>query len=239
MEDQKKNPVLYLIPSLLGENSPVGTLPPVIGDTIRKLRYFIVEDIRTARRFFKAVDKSIDIDSLQFSTLNEHTTPQEITLLLKPLEEGHDAGLVSEAGLPCVADPGSQLVRLAHESGYTVRPLPGPSSIFLALMASGFNGQNFIFNGYLPVDRALRSHKIREMEADTLKNDRTQVFIETPYRNRQLLESLLQTCRESTLLCIAINLACEDEKIMVNTIGGWKSRIPEINKVPAVFMLYH
>jgi 16S rRNA (cytidine1402-2'-O)-methyltransferase len=239
MDDQKIKPVLYLIPSLLGEQSSVDTLPPVISDTLRKVKHFIVEDVRTARRFIKAVDRSIDIDSLEFFILNEHTSPEEIASLLKPLEEGHDTGLVSDAGLPCVADPGSQLVRMAHHAGFTVRPLPGPSSIFLALMASGFNGQNFIFHGYLPVDKAQRTQKIREMEADILKHDRTQVFIETPYRNRQLLESLMQACRESTLLCVARNLACEEEKIMVNTIGRWKTRIPEINKIPAVFLLYH
>jgi 16S rRNA (cytidine1402-2'-O)-methyltransferase len=236
---KKIKPVLYLIPSLLGEGSPVSALPPVIGETIRNLKHFIVEDIRSARRFFKAVDRSADIDAMKFYLLNEHTSPEEISVLLGPLADGHDVGLVSEAGLPCVADPGSLLVRLARQAGYTIKPLPGPSSIFLALMASGFNGQNFLFHGYLPVEKGPRTQKIREMEADIAKNDRTQIFIETPYRNRQLLESLIQTCRESTLLCVAANLACENEEILVDAVGRWKLKAPDLNKIPAVFLLYH
>lgn len=238
MPDTDRIPVLYLIPGRLGEDAPMETVPPAVTRTIRELSWFIVEDLRSARRFLKAVDKSLDVERLHFSLLNEHTRPEELEDLLEPLRQGHDAGLLSEAGLPCVADPGSQLVSLAHRQGFTVRPLPGPSSIYLALMASGFNGQQFIFHGYLPAEKSRRAQKIREIESDMLRNDRTQLFIETPYRNRQLFESLLQTCRETTLLCIACNLSSEDEKVMVHTIGWWKENIPDLNKIPAVFLLY-
>jgi 16S rRNA (cytidine1402-2'-O)-methyltransferase len=239
MDNHENIPVLYLIPSHLGEGSPPGMLPAVIAETISGLRYFVAEDLRTARRFLKSVDRKTDIDSLHFSLLNEHTKPEEIPGLLKPLKEGADLGLLSEAGLPCIADPGAQLVKLAHQAGFRVKPLPGPSSIYLALMASGFNGQNFVFHGYLPVDKQQRAMKIREIESDMLKNDRTQVFIEAPYRNNQLLSGLLKTCRDTTLLCIASDLTTKREKITVKPVGQWKGNEPDLHKVPAVFLLYY
>ncbi|HNQ82777.1 MAG TPA: SAM-dependent methyltransferase, partial [Bacteroidales bacterium] len=166
---------LYLLPSTLGDGSPLSMIPPVVPETIARLRYFIVEDIRSARRYLKKTNPAIVIDELTFLVLNEHTEPGEIPALLEPMIHGNDAGLLSEAGLPCIADPGSLLVGMAHESGITVVPLPGPSSIFLALMASGFNGQNFAFHGYLPIDKKERIQKIREIESAVYTKDQTQV----------------------------------------------------------------
>lgn len=239
MTDRSASPVLYLIPAMLGDTLPEDILPSVVIRTLGKLTHFVVEDIRTARRLLKSIDKSMDIDSLHFYILNEHTRPEELPPLLEPLKEGNDMGLLSEAGLPCVADPGSRLVHLAHLAGFKVKPLSGPSSIYLALMASGFNGQEFTFHGYLPVDSKARKQKIREMEADTARHGRTQIFIETPYRNNQLMKSLVQACKDPTLLCVACNLTTEQEMIRVQSIGEWKKDMPDLHKRPAVFLLYH
>ncbi len=230
---------LYLIPSTLGEDSPVNVLPGIVPETISRLRHFIVEDVRTARRFLKKILPDIVIDDLSFEILNEHTVADEIPALLAPLMEGEDLGLLSEAGLPCVADPGSLLVGYAHENGIKTVPLPGPSSIFLALMASGFNGQNFAFHGYLPIDKRERLQKIRELETAVYQKDQTQIFIETPYRNQQMLQAITGACRPQTRICIAIDLTLPGETI----ISGMVSQIREIatidlRKKPAVFLLY-
>ena len=231
---------LYLIPSTLGEDSPLNVLPPIIPQIIDHLKHFIVEDVRTARRFLKKVSPGIIIDELSFQILNEHTQPEEIPALLQPLKNGNDAGLLSEAGLPCVADPGSKLVGYAHENGIKVIPLTGPSSIFLALMASGFNGQNFVFHGYLPVDKKERLQKIRELEAAAYQKDQTQIFIETPYRNQQMLEALIQGCRPQTKICIAIDLTLPGEKIFSGTASQCHVyKTMDLRKKPAVFLLYH
>jgi 16S rRNA (cytidine1402-2'-O)-methyltransferase len=230
---------LYLIPSTLGEDSPMNVLPPIIPQVIENLKHFIVEDIRTSRRFLKKINPAIVIDELSFQILNEHTRQEEIQGLLSPLEDGKDVGLLSEAGLPCVADPGSALVGFAHENGIKVVPLTGPSSIFLALMASGFNGQNFAFHGYLPVDKRERIQKIRELEAAAYQRDQTQIFIETPYRNNQVLEALIQTCKPQTRICIAVNLTLPDELIISCTAAQCHVSNPaQLGKKPAVFLLY-
>jgi len=231
---------LYLLPSTLGDGSPLSVIPPVVPETIAKLRFFIVEDIRSARRFLKKTNPAIVIDELTFLVLNEHTDPGEIPALLEPMINGNDAGQLSEAGLPCVADPGSLLVGMAHESGITVVPLPGPSSIFLALMASGFNGQNFAFHGYLPIDKKERIQKIREIESAVYTKDQTQVFIETPYRNKQMAEALSQACRPDTKICIAVDLTLPEEKIHHTTAKRLNPDHPSgLNKKPAVFLMYH
>jgi 16S rRNA (cytidine1402-2'-O)-methyltransferase len=230
---------LYLIPSTLGEDSPMNVLPPVIPQVIENLKHFIVEDIRTSRRFLKKVNPAIVIDELSFQILNEHTRQEEIPGLLAPLEEGKDVGLLSEAGLPCVADPGSALVGFAHENGIKVVPLTGPSSIFLALMASGFNGQNFAFHGYLPVDKRERIQKIRELEAAAYQKDQTQIFIETPYRNNQMLEAMVQACKPETKICVAVDLTLESERIIHSTAKRLNLNRPEISKKPAVFLVYY
>lgn len=228
---------LYLIPSTLGEDSPLDVLPPVILKVIENLNHFIVEDIRTARRYLKKIKPDINIDELSFQVLNEHTPQDEIEALLAPVLAGHDTGLLSDAGLPCIADPGSILVGHANDRGIKVIPLSGPSSIFLALMASGFNGQNFVFHGYLPVDKKERLQKIKELEAAAYQKDQTQIFIETPYRNVQMAESLAQACRPYTKICVAVDLTLPSEKI-ISSIASQCHLLKEINKKPAVFLLY-
>jgi 16S rRNA (cytidine1402-2'-O)-methyltransferase len=230
---------LYLIPSTLGEDSPMNVLPGVIPQVIDNLKHFIVEDLRTARRFLKKINPGIVIDDLTFQILNEHTPADEIPAMLTPLTEGSDVGLLSEAGLPCVADPGSALVGYAHEQGIKVVPLSGPSSIFLALMASGFNGQNFAFHGYLPVDKRDRIQKIKDIETAIYQKDQTQIFIETPYRNNQMLEALIQACKPQTKICIAVDLTLPGEIIIQTTAKRLNLNRPDFNKKPAVFLLYY
>jgi len=230
---------LYLIPSTLGDTSSSNSLPEINLRVIGKLHHFVVEDLRTARRFLKKILPGLIIDDLSFQILNEHTLLQEISSLLIPAIEGKDMGLLSEAGLPCVADPGALLVSYAHENGVKIVPLTGPSSIFLALMASGFNGQNFAFSGYLPIDKKERVLKIRELESFAYQQDQTQIFIETPYRNQQLMEALVETCRPQTRICMAVNLTMQDELIITRTAEQWKRmKWPDIQKKPAVFLLY-
>ena len=230
---------LYLIPSTLGESASLDTLAATNFHIIENISHFIVEDIRTARRFLKKVKPDIVIDNLSFQILNEHSAEGDIPSLLQPLLDGESTGLLSEAGLPCVADPGARLVNLAHEAGIRVVPLPGPSSVFMALMASGFNGQNFTFHGYLPVEKRERSHRIRELEADAYHKDQTQVFIEAPYRNNQLLEALIGACLPETKICVAVDLSLADEWIRTDTVKHWRKNKPDLHKRPAVFLLYH
>ncbi len=229
---------LYLIPAMLGDTAPAEVLPPEIRNRASQLKHFIVEELRTARRFLKKLDQSTEIDSLQFFVLNEHTDPSEIPGMLSPLLEGNDMGLLSEAGLPCLADPGSALVSAAHAHGIRVIPLTGPSSVILALIASGFNGQNFAFHGYLPVDQKKRLQAIRNLEQQVYRNDQTQIFIETPYRNLKMFESLLQACRPESMLCIAADITTSGEMIRSQPVEKWKKETPDIHKKPAVFLLY-
>lgn len=177
------------------------------------------------------------LQDIQLQILNEHTKPAELEVLLKPLLSGQDVGLLSEAGCPAIADPGSGLVRLAHDKNILVVPLVGPSSIILALMASGLNGQCFCFNGYLPIEKQARTQQIMTLEKRSIKHHQTQIFIEAPYRNQVLLEHIVQTCRDETQLCIATNLTASNEMIATRNIGQWKKKMPEINKIPTIFLL--
>jgi len=230
---------LYLIPSAIGDESSSASFPEINLKVIENLHHFVVEDVRTARRFLRKILPGLVIDSLSFQILNEHTPPAEVSALLAPVMEGADLGILSEAGLPCVADPGALLVSHAHEKGIKIVPLTGPSSVFLALMASGFNGQNFAFSGYLPIDKKEKAAKIRELEVLAYQKDQTQIFIETPYRNQQMMEALVETCRLQTRICIAVNLTMPDEMIFTRTTEQWKRlKWPEIQKKPAVFLLY-
>lgn len=228
---------LYLVPNVLSEGDWQNVLPAKIFPVVTQTRYFIVENIRTARRFLKQVNRDIDIDRLVFFELNKHTEPGEIPGFLKPLKEGENVAVISEAGCPGVADPGADVVKLAHEKGYKVVPLVGPSSIVLALMASGMNGQNFAFNGYLPVNSNERSRAISNLEKKVKNSGQTQIFIETPYRNNQLVNDLLKTCSSSTLLCIAANLTGENEFVVTKTIEQWQGKVPELHKQPAIFLI--
>ena len=229
---------LYLIPSVLGENPPDHSIPSYNIGIINSLNFFIVEEIRTARRFIKKVSPDFDIEKAQFLVFNEHNNHEDISSLITPLLEGNNVGILSEAGMPCIADPGSEIVALAHEQGILIVPLTGPSSLFLALMASGFNGQNFAFHGYLPIEKMNRINKIKEIERNIYSNNQTQIFIETPYRNQQMFQALLESCNNTTLLCIACDLTTQEEFIKVKTIYQWKKIKPEINKRQVVFLLY-
>ncbi|HKL33402.1 MAG TPA: SAM-dependent methyltransferase [Tangfeifania sp.] len=228
---------LFLIPNVLSDGDWQNVLPVNVLPVLTNTRFFIVENIRTARRFMKQVNKAIDIGQLTFFELNKHTHPNEIPSFLKPLENGEDVAVISEAGCPGVADPGADIVKLAHQKGIAVVPLVGPSSILLALMASGLNGQNFAFNGYLPVQSNERMRAINSLEKKVRNEHQTQIFIETPYRNNQLIADLLKTCSPSTLLCIAANITGENEFIATKSIGKWKKSVPDLHKQPAIFLI--
>lgn len=224
---------LYLIPVALGGDDALSLVAPDTIATARKLRTFIAENAKSARSFLKAIAHPGPLQELKIHTLDEHT--RDVAPLLKLLLSSEDCGLMSEAGCPAVADPGSALVRRAHEAGVRVVPLIGPSSVLLALMASGMNGQRFAFHGYLPVERTERARKLKELEARA--RDETQIFIETPYRNEALLSALLQHCRGDTLLCIAADLTLPGGFVAARTIAEWKKKPPIIDRRPAVFLL--
>ncbi|MBR6539535.1 MAG: SAM-dependent methyltransferase [Bacteroides sp.] len=229
---------LYLIPVTLGDTSIEKVLPAYNKEVIMAIRHFIVEDIRSARRFLKKVDSSIDIDSLTFYPLNKHTPAEAIASYLLPLQKGESMGVISEAGCPAVADPGADVVAIAQQKKLKVVPLVGPSSILLSVMGSGFNGQSFAFNGYLPIEPPERAKKLKLLEQRVYAEHQTQLFIETPYRNNKMLEDILHNCRPQTKLCIAANVTCEDESICTRTIKEWKGNLPDLNKIPCIFLLY-
>ena len=230
---------LYLIPSLLGETDAEQVLPSYNHDIVVQIKYFIVENVRSARRFLKKVDKDIDIGTLTFYELSEHTDVTEIGNYLDPLKNGSAMGVISEAGCPAVADPGAAVVAIAQKQNLRVIPLVGPSSIIMAVMGSGFNGQSFAFNGYLPVKPAERAQKLKQLESRVYKENQTQLFIETPYRNAKMIETILSALRPETKLCIAAGITCPEEYIHTRTVAQWKkTALPSLNKVPAIFLLY-
>jgi 16S rRNA (cytidine1402-2'-O)-methyltransferase len=228
---------LYLIPAPLGPSDINWITPPAVRQCIAALDHYIVEHPKTARQFLKQIGCVLPLQKISMQVLDEHTHAREYEKLLAPLLEGSDIGLLSEAGSPAVADPGAGLVRLAHQKKIRVMPLVGPSSILLALMSSGLNGQRFTFHGYLPVENNRRAKKIAELEKDSITGDQTQIFIETPYRNQKLLESILVNCRDDTALCIACNLTLANEFISTRTIREWKHTLPDIHNKPAIFLL--
>jgi 16S rRNA (cytidine1402-2'-O)-methyltransferase len=230
---------LILIPAPLGEGSVEAVIPAGTLDAIRTIRHFVVEELRTARRYLSRANIGVPIDSLTFFELNEHTpATQDLSPYLQPAFDGLPVGLVSEAGVPAVADPGARLVKLAHERNIEVVPLVGPSSILLALMASGLNGQCFAFAGYLPVKPPERQQRLRMLEKQSAARHETQIFIETPYRNEALLHDILTVCRPDTRLCIAANLTQPDAFIKTACVGEWRNRpAPPVRKKPCVFLL--
>ena len=232
------NPSLYLIPVTLGDTTIDRVLPAYNREIILNIQYFIVENVRTARRFLKKTEPSIDIDQLTFFVLNKHTSPEELSSFLQPLQSGNAVGVLSEAGCPAIADPGADVVRIAQQRGIQVVPLVGPSSILLSLMASGFNGQSFAFHGYLPIDQEQKIQTLKSLELRIYKESQTQIFIETPYRNGSLVGEILKTCKPSTLLCIASNLTCEDELVQTRSVQDWKGKVPDLSKKPCIFLLY-
>lgn len=230
---------LYLLPVTLGDTPVENVLPAYNKEIILQIRHFIVEDIRSARRFLKKVDKGMDIDALAFYPLNKHTSPEAISGYLKPLQDGFSMGVISEAGCPAVADPGADVVAMAQRKKLKVVPLVGPSSIILSVMASGFNGQSFAFNGYLPIEAGERAKKIKVLEQRIYNEHQTQLFIETPYRNHKMIEDVLHQCRPQTKLCVAANITCEGEYIQTLTVAEWrKTKLPDLSKIPCIFLLY-
>lgn len=230
---------LYLIPVSIS-NAPINdTLPAGNLEIIKQLRHLIVENVRTARRFLKRCDPGFDIGAVTFYELNRHTPLSDVSSYLEPLRQGEAVGVMSEAGCPAVADPGALPVSIAQREGLQVVPLVGPSSILMALMASGFNGQGFTFNGYLPVEEKEREKKIKELENISRKNDMTQIFIETPYRNNRMVESLVKTLRGDTLVCVACDITdTAHETILTMPASRWKNARYDYNKRPAIFLIY-
>lgn len=237
---EKIEPALYLIPVTLGETEYQKVLPEYNKKILRGIKNFIVENRRSAIRFLKLADSSIDIDSLEFLELNEHSDLARISNYLDPLlKKKLPMGIISEAGCPAVADPGAAVVEMVQKKNLKVVPLSGPSSMIMAVMASGLNGQSFAFNGYLPVKPNERAAKIRQLENRAWNEKQTQLFIEAPYRNLKMLESILNSCRNETLVCVAAGLTTEQEFIKTLSVAEWKkSNEPPINKVPAIFLIY-
>ncbi|MDP4278053.1 MAG: SAM-dependent methyltransferase [Bacteroidota bacterium] len=229
---------LYLFPVTLSETPIDQVLPVYNRQKLLPIRHFIVEEVRTARRFLKKADPAFDIDACTFYPLNKHTTPEDISRYLDAMKDGQDIGLLSEAGCPAIADPGANIVAMAQKKGLKVVPLVGPSSILLALMASGFNGQRFAFEGYLPVEKEERIKTLKRLEQRAWTEDMTQVFIETPYRNNKLLEDMLSTLRPQTRICIAFDLTGAEETVRTLSVAEWKKGLPELTKKPCIFLLY-
>jgi 16S rRNA (cytidine1402-2'-O)-methyltransferase len=230
------NGKLYLIPVTLGNEDFQQVIPEKVLTITRSLRHFIVEDLRSARRFLRMIDKKFPIDDSVFHELSEHTAEAEISGYLDAVLQGSDAGVMSEAGLPCLADPGSLIVSLAHRKNIEVIPLSGPSSIILALIASGFNGQNFTFNGYLPVRQPELSARLKELEKKALQGY-TQIFMETPYRNQKMLQAVLSSCSDDMMLCIAENITLPQQSIKTKKIREWKKEVPTLTDKLVVFVM--
>jgi len=229
---------LYLIPTTLGDTAETADVLPVkINKLINTIDEYIVENEKTARHYLKKMGIQKPLQEIILHSLNQHTQPHEISAYLDAIATGKDIGVISEAGCPGVADPGADVVKLAHEKNITVVPLVGPSSILMSLMASGFNGQNFAFNGYLPKERSDRIKKIKDLELLALKKNQTQLFIETPYRNMHLLEDLLAQCGKQTKLCIACDISLPTEFIKTKSVSEWKKQLPDIAKRPTIFLI--
>ncbi|MBQ3605258.1 MAG: SAM-dependent methyltransferase [Muribaculaceae bacterium] len=232
------NASLYLFPVQLGDAPLQEVLPNHNIAIVSTIKYFIVENIRSARRFLKACNKEINIDELTFYTLNEHTPVDTIPAMLDPMKKGHSMGIISEAGCPAIADPGADVVAIAQQRGYNVVPLVGPSSILLSLMGSGFNGQSFAFNGYLPIEQSSRNAKLKEMERRIRRERQSQIFIETPYRNNKLIEELSRVLPGDMLLCVASDLTGPNQSIITQKLSQWNKAKYNYNKIPTIFLLF-
>jgi len=237
MKFEKNLGTLYLIPSTLGSDNIETYWPTRNSDIVSTLDGFIVENQRTARRFLRSVGYSKSFDEVKLHVLNKYTKPEEIETFLQMCIEGNNMGLISEAGCPCIADPGQVVVNMAHEKGINVYPLVGPSSIMLALMSSGFNGQNFAFVGYLPIDKKERAHRLKQLESISRKEKQTQIFMETPFRNNQLMQTLVETLDAKTKLCVACDITMPSQFINTKTVGAWKKQMPDLNKRPSIFII--
>jgi len=229
---------LYLIPVPLAENAAAKSFTPYLVDTINSIKEYIVENEKTARRFLKEAGLTTPQSELTIHDYGKYNRESGTAEFFKGLQAGNDVGLMSEAGCPGIADPGADIVEKAHRMGIKVVPLVGPSSILLALMASGFNGQSFTFHGYLPIDKVERARSIKELEAAAIKNNQTQLFIETPFRNNPMLEEILRSCNPKTRLCIACDLTSATELVQTKTIAEWQKKVPELHKRPTIFLLF-
>lgn len=229
--------VLYLIPSPLGENAPMEVLPLTVRKVIEDIDHFIVENEKEARRFIKRICPKKDQGSLHLYPLNKFTPPEEILTYLDPTKQGFSMGVISDAGCPGIADPGAEIVKMAHRKNLIVRPLVGPSSILLALMSSGLNGQNFAFNGYLPIDQLKRKKEIKSLEKKSFDYNQSQLFIETPYRNDQLFSDLIKTLDLNTEICIACDLSLPTQYIKTYSVREWKKLKISLHKRPAIFII--
>jgi len=232
------NAKVYLIPTTLGDSPVENVIPPHVVNIINSTNHYIVENIKTARRYLIKAGIKTKIDDLTFYELNKHTSPSEYASFLNPTNENQNIGIISEAGTPGVADPGADIVAIAHRKNIPVVPLVGPSSILLSVMASGLNGQSFAFVGYLPIKKHDRIKRIKELERKSQAENQTQLFIETPYRNNQLLDDILSTCNSETKLCIATDITLETEYIKTKSIREWKKGLPNIHKHPTIFLLH-
>lgn len=228
---------LYMIPTTLGESGTASVIPVEVAQRVLSIRYFVVENIRTARRYLRELSHDFPIDDCTFFELNKHTNPTEVSKYIKPCQQGFDLGMISEAGCPGVADPGADVAALAHANGIDVVPLVGPSSILMALMSSGFNGQSFAFNGYISV-KTDRIKQLQQYEHLSMRFGQTQIFMDAPYRNQKLLEDILQYCAPSTMLCIATDITLPTEFIRTKSVGEWRKSVPDINKRPTMFVLH-
>lgn len=228
---------LFLIPSVLAENTALQIISPQIREVIAHTKIFLVENIRTTRRYISSLKLGVNLEEIHFELLDKDTPPETMSKLMLPLMNGADIGIISEAGCPGIADPGAVAVSFAHLKGIQVVPLSGPSSMFLALMGSGFSGQSFAFHGYLPIDKKERTTAIKKLENESTREKRAQIFMETPFRNNQLLEDLLLTLHPNTKLCIAKNITGSDEMILTKTANEWKKLPLDLHKIPTVFVL--
>ena len=238
MDKATQTGTLYMIPTTLGDNEPMQVLPQAVKDTIHRLDIFIVENEKTVRKFIKRIAPEKKQSELVLFPLNKHTDPATHKQYIQPLLEGKDVGVISEAGCPGIADPGAAIVELAHKQNIRVLPLVGPSSILLALMASGMNGQSFAFNGYLPIDKNEKKAALKTFERLSFEKSQSQIFIETPYRNNQLLQDLIQTLHPNTLVCIACDITLESEFIQTKPISAWKRTTIDLHKRPCIFILH-
>lgn len=238
MAENGENPAVYLFPVPMGDGAVADVLPARNIELLKTIRYFVVENIRSARRFLRAASRDIVIDDLHFSELSEHTPAGDVAAMLDPIAEGHSIGVISEAGCPAVADPGADLVAVAQRRGVRVVPLVGPSSILLSLMGSGFNGQSFAFLGYLPIEAKARANAFREIERRVRRDNQTQIFIETPYRNNRLIGELCQALPPDMLLCVASDITGTRESIITLPVSKWRSRQYDYAKIPTIFLVY-
>lgn len=228
---------LFLIPNVLAENTAQTVISPQVKEVIAHTKIFLVENLRTARRYISSLKLGVNLEEIHMEILDKDTPPETMSRLMQPLMNGADIGIISEAGCPGIADPGAVAVAFAHQKGIQVVPLSGPSSMFLALMGSGFSGQSFAFHGYLPIDKKDRTAAIKKLEAESIREKRAQIFMETPFRNNQLLEDLLTTLSPNTKLCIAKNITGSDEMILTKTANEWKKLPIDLHKIPTVFII--